>query len=113
MGPGFLESVYEEALVLESKKRQIPHETKVRIPVHCKGQKLIGGSIADCVGFDKIVVEFKGIPKLTKIEEAQIINYLKATGTKVGLLIDFGSHGRLDWRRYIRTERNDAFLREP
>ncbi len=113
LGPGFLESVYEEAMVLESTQRQIPHKTQVRIPVHYKGQKLIGEFIADYVGFGKIVVEFKGIPKLAKIEEAQIINYLKATGMKVGLLINFGSHGKLDWRRYIRTERNDEFLRAP
>ena len=103
LGPGFLESVYEEAMVYESNEREIPHETQVKIPVYYKGHKLNKEFIADYVGFGKIIVEFKCIPKLTKVEEAQIINYLKATRIKVGLLINFGSHGKLEWKRYIRT----------
>ncbi|MEA3475659.1 MAG: GxxExxY protein [Candidatus Cloacimonadota bacterium] len=103
LGPGFLESVYEEAMVIESSKRQIPYETQVKISVYYKNQKLKKEFIADYIGYDKIIVEFKCIPKLTKVEEAQIINYLKATGIKVGILINFGSHGKLEWKRYIRT----------
>ena len=106
LGSGFLESVYEEAMVLESITRKIPHETQVKIPVHYKGQRLTKEFIADYIGYGKIVVEFKCIPKLTRVEEAQIINYLKATGIKVGLLINFGSKGKLEWKRYIRTEDN-------
>lgn len=85
LGPGFLESVYEEAMVIESKERQIPHEIQIKIPVYYKDQKLNKEFIADYVGFDKIIVEFKCIPRLTKVEEAQIINYLKATKMEVGL----------------------------
>jgi GxxExxY protein len=103
LGPGFLESVYEEALVIESNKRKIPHETQVKIPVYYKDQKLNKKFIADYIGFGKIIVENKCITKLTKVEESQIINYLKATGLKVGLLINFGSHGKLEWKRYILT----------
>ncbi len=103
LGPGFLESVYEEAMVLESNKQQIPHETQVKIPVFYKGQKLEKEFIADYIAFGKIIAEFKCIPALTKVEEAQIINYLKATKMKVGLLINFGSQGKLEWKRYIRT----------
>ncbi len=103
LGPGFLESVYEEAMVIESKERQIPHETQIRIPTYYKGYKLNKEFIADYVGFDKIIVEFKCIPKLTKVEEAQIINYLKATKMQVGVLINFGSQGKLEWKRYIRS----------
>lgn len=110
LGPGFLESVYEEAMVLESNKRQIPYETQVRIPIYYKGQKLTKEFIADYIGFGKIIVELKCIPKLTKVEEAQIINYLKATGMEVGLLINFGSHGKLEWKRYIRTEKRHRSL---
>jgi len=106
-GSGFLESVYEEAMILESQKRQIPHETQVKIPIYYKKQKLNKEFITDYIGFGKIIAEFKCIPKLTKIEEAQIINYLKATGIKVGLLINFGSHGRLEWRRFIKTEKEE------
>ncbi len=101
LGPGFLESVYEEAMTYESEDRQIPFETQVKIPVHYKGKRMKKEFIADYVGYGKIIVEFKCIPKLTKVEEAQILNYLKATGSKVGLLINFGSHGRLEWNRYV------------
>ena len=104
LGSGFLESVYEEALKYESTQRQIPHETQVRIPVYYKGQKLSKEFIADYIGFGKILVELKAIPNLTKVEEAQLLNYLKATGIKVGLLINFGSLGKLEWKRFIRTE---------
>lgn len=101
LGPGFLESVYEEAMVIESNNRDILHETQIKLPVFYKGKKLNKEFIADYIGFGKIIVEFKCIPKLTNVEEAQIINYLKATGMKVGLLVNFGSRGRLEWKRYI------------
>ncbi len=101
LGSGFLESVYEEAMIVESITRQIPYKTQVKIPIYYKGQKLTKEFIADYIGYDKIIVEFKCIPKLTKLEEAQIINYLKATKIRVGLLINFGSYGRLEWRRFI------------
>jgi GxxExxY protein len=101
LGPGFLESVYEKAMVLESNFRSISHETQVRLPVFYKGKKLNKEFVADYIGFRKIVVEFKCIPKLTNVEEAQIINYLKATGMEVGLLVNFGSKGKLEWKRYI------------
>ena len=104
LGSGFLESVYEEAMVLESNERQIPYETQVKIPIYYKDKKLNKEFIADYIGYGKIVVEFKCIPRLTKVEEAQIINYLKATRIKVGLLINFGSKRKLEWKRYILSE---------
>jgi len=75
----------------------------VKIPVYYKNQKLTKEFVADYIGFNKIIVELKCIPKLTKVEEAQIINYLKATKMKVGLLINFGGKGKLEWKRYIKT----------
>jgi GxxExxY protein len=101
LGSGFLESVYEEAMKYESEDRQIPFESQVNIPVYYKGKKLEKEFIADYIGYRGIIVEFKCISKLTKVEEAQIINYLKATRFKVGLLINFGSHGKLEWKRYV------------
>ena len=101
LGSGFLESVYEEAMKYESEDRQIPFESQVNIPVYYKGKKLEKEFIVDYIGYRGIIVEFKCIPKLTKVEEAQIINYLKATRFKVGLLINFGSHGKLEWKRYV------------
>jgi len=105
LGPGFLESVYEAAMVIESNSRKIPFETQVKIPVYYKGKKMNKEFIADYIGFGKIIAEFKCIPKLTKVEEAQVINYLKATGLKVGLLINFGSPGKLEWKRFIFTQK--------
>jgi GxxExxY protein len=101
LSSGFLESVYEEAMIYESEDRQIPYQTQVKIPVYYKGRKLDKEFNADYIGYGKILVEFKCIPRLTKGEEAQIINYLKATKLKVGLLINFGTHGRLEWKRYV------------
>ena len=103
LGAGFLESVYEEAMVIESMRRNIPHETQVRLPVYYKGERLNKEFAADYLGYGKIIAEFKCISKLTNIEEAQLINYLKATGLKVGLLINFGSHGKLEWKRYAKS----------
>ena len=103
LGAGFLESVYEEAMVIESRKRKIPHETQVRLPIYYKGEKLDKEFVADYIGYGKVIAEFKCIPRLANVEEAQIINYLKATGLEVGLLINFGSHGKLEWRRYARS----------
>lgn len=105
LGPGFLESVYEEAMVIESENREIPFKTQVMLPVYYKGERLTKEFIADYIGYEKIIVEFKCIPKLTNVEEAQIINYLKVTGLKLGLLINFGSHEKLEWRRYANTRR--------
>ena len=93
------------AMVLESKNAEIPFQTQVRIPVRYKEIFLEKEFIADYIGFEKVLVEFKCIPRLTKIEEAQIINYLKATGLSVGLLINFGSQQKLEWKRYVRTEK--------
>ncbi len=103
LGSGFLESVYEEAMVIESRRRDLPHETQVKLPIYYKGEKLNKEFVADYIGYRKVIVEFKCIPRLTGVEEAQIINYLKATGMEVGLLVNFGSHGKLEWRRYARS----------
>jgi GxxExxY protein len=111
LGSGFLESVYEEAMTLESKSRKIPHDTQVRINIHYKAQPIGKEFIADYVGFGKIIAEFKCIPKLTRIEEAQIINYLKATGMEVGLLINFGSKGKLEWKRYVFSKKYETSSR--
>ncbi|KAA3614771.1 MAG: GxxExxY protein [Calditrichaeota bacterium] len=105
LGPGFLEAVYEEAMEIESSLRDIPFKTQKELKIFYKERKLEKKYKADYIAWDKIVVEFKCIPKLTSKEEAQILNYLKATKLKLGLLINFGSSGRLEWKRYINTKR--------
>lgn len=102
--PDFLESVYEEAMVVESTKREIPFQTQVKILVIYKGSKLNKEFIAEYIGYEKIIDEFNCIPKLTKVEEAQIINYLNAAQLKVGLLINFGSNEKFEWKGYVYTK---------
>ena len=102
LGNGFLEAVYEEAMIIESNIRNIPFNTQVHLHVNYKGQTLSKEYIADYIGYDQIIVEFKCADRLTSNDEAQILNYLKATGMKVGLLINFGSKGKLEWKRFIR-----------
>lgn len=101
LGPGFLESVYEEALARECTIRNIPFETQVKVSVEYKGEPLDKDFRADFLFYDKILAELKSIPGLTKTDEAQIINYLKATKLKLGLLINFGSYPKLEWKRFI------------
>lgn len=101
LGSGFLEAVYEEAMTIESTLRNIPFQTQVHLPVQYKGRMLKKSYIADFIAYDKVLVEFKCIPRLTSVEQAQIINYLKVTAMRVGLLINFGNREELEWKRFI------------
>ncbi len=99
LGCGFLEGVYQEAYALELTLRDIPHRREVELPVFYKGRKLDVSYRADFVGYDDIIVELKALSKIGKVEEAQLINYLKSTGTNAGLLINFGATS-LEYRRF-------------
>ncbi len=101
LGSGFLEPVYHEAMEIELRERSIPFESQKSLAIRYKGKALSKGYIVDMVCFESIVVELKAQEKLSGREEAQILNYLKATGLKVGLLINFGSCGKLEWRRFV------------
>ncbi|HEX8999171.1 MAG TPA: GxxExxY protein [Blastocatellia bacterium] len=100
LGTGFLEAVYQSALKLELKSRNIPFEFEKELHVLYKGQLLETLYRADLICYGKIIVELKALDKLTNKEEAQILNYLKATGFRVGVLINFGSRGKLEWKRF-------------
>ena len=100
--PGFLEAVYQEALEIELRDRDIPFEAQKPLPIHYKGRKLKKEYVADLVCYGQIVVELKALDQLSKKEEAQILNYLKATGARVGLLLNFGSEGKLECKRLVR-----------
>ena len=101
LGCGFLEAVYQEALEWELQCKQIPYESKKRLYIRYKGRLLKKEYEADIVCYDQIIVELKALNQLTTHDEAQLLNYLMATGLKVGLLIDFGSTGRLEWKRFV------------
>ncbi len=103
LGPGFLEAVYQEALEIEPSDRRISFTSQTPLPVMYKGRPLKKEYIADFVCYKQIIVEIKALERLSSKEEAQIINYLKATGSQVGLLINFGSPAKLEWRRFANT----------
>ena len=90
LGEGFLELVYHDALNMELRLRDIPYETEKQIAIHYKGQPLDRIYKADLVCYDKIVVELKSVEKLKAEHTAQLLNYLKATGMPMGILINFG-----------------------
>jgi GxxExxY protein len=100
LGAGFLEAVYQEAMEIELKSAGINFEPKKRLSINYKGKTLNKEYEADIVCFGKIIVELKALERITGIEEAQTINYLKATGMKLGLILNFGNP-RLEWKRYV------------
>ena len=97
---GFLESVYQDALEVEFKKQNIPYEREKKLPVFYSGVELNSYYKADFVCYDSIIVELKALTKLSGTEESQIINYLKASKLKTGLLLNFGSKS-LYYKRYV------------
>ena len=104
-GPGFLEAVYQEALEIELAMRLIPFEPQKELHICYKGQMLKKTYVADLLAFDKVIVEIKALDQLTSREEAQLLNYLKATGLTVGVLLNFGAAGILEWKRMAWTKK--------
>jgi GxxExxY protein len=100
LGHGFLEAVYQEALAIELVSRRIPFRTEVELPIRYKGTRLQCAYRADFLCFDEVIVELKTLRALSGCEEAQVINYLKATGHHIALLLNFGAP-RLDHRRFV------------
>ena len=88
LGPGFLEKVYENALLMELQQRGIRAAAQCPIKVKYKDQ-IVGEYFADLLVEDKVIIELKTVDKIEGIHEAQLLNYLKATGIKVGLVVNF------------------------
>lgn len=103
LGNGFLESVYQEVLAKEFSKQEVPFIQQQKLSLYYEEEKLNKYFIADFVCFEKIILEIKAVTFLNKNLESQVINYLKATNNKVGLLINFGEKS-LKWKRFINTQ---------
>ena len=99
LGFGFLEKVYENALLFEIKKQGLKAEKQVPIKVLYKNH-LVGEYIADIFVEKKVVVEIKTVENLDKAHEAQLLNYLKATGLQIGLLVNF-KHPKAEIKRMV------------
>lgn len=89
LGSGFLERVYQDALEIEFKDRNIPYEREKEIQIMYKGKPLGEPYRADFVCYGKIIVELKAVNEILGIHRAQVINYLKATSMKLGILVNF------------------------
>ena len=98
LGNGFLEAVYQEALTIEFNNQKIPFEKEKLLPIMYKGKKLKKEYYADFVCFEHIILELKSVSLLTSAHKAQVINYLKASKNKIGLLVNFGCNS-LKWER--------------
>lgn len=104
-GCGFHGPVYQECLGIEFRLREIPAIGKPRLELDYKGHKLEQRFEPDYVCFGKIVVELKAVSHLTEDHRAQVMNYLKATGFKLGILVNFGHHPRLETLRVVADDR--------
>jgi GxxExxY protein len=101
LGCGFLERIYENALEIELRNRGIKAKRQVPFAVHYQGQ-VIGNFVADYVVEGKLVLELKALTRLNSSAEAQLLNYLKASGLSVGLLLNFGKT-KLQIKRMVQN----------
>ncbi len=92
MGCGFLESVYQECLEKELRRRRIPFVAQQELQLTYKGEPLQQTYRPDLICYGKIIVELKAVKDIAPEHKAQVINYLKATGLKLGLLVNFGTY---------------------
>lgn len=105
LGCGFLEAVYQEALAIEFTARGIPFTAQVEMPVFYKGIRLDSKYKPDFICFDNLIVELKSISDTGRIEDAQVLNYLKVSGFEIGLLLNFGKPS-LEYKRFIDSKKN-------
>ena len=102
IGCGFLEPVYQECLFHELTERKIPFRSKVDLHLTYKGRQLEKTYEADFICYEKIILEIKAVSELNDVFRAQVHNYLKATGLRLGMLVNFGHHPKVEYERIIR-----------
>jgi GxxExxY protein len=110
LGSGFLEKVYEHALLIELRERGLSAENQIPVKVNYKGNT-VGDYYADIVVENQVIIELKAVEFLSKFHEAQILNYLKATGYKIGLLINF-THPQAEIKRYISSKNRNKLKQQ-
>ena len=96
MGSGFLEAVYQECLEKEFARRDIPFEPQKTIVLSYKGEQLVQTYKPDFICYGKILVELKAVKSIAPEHKAQLLNYLKATGFKLGFLVNFGTYPKAE-----------------
>ena len=101
MGCGFLEAVYQECLGIEFSNQEIPFKAQIPLELTYKGQVLEQKYVPDFTCFEKVIVEIKALKELSDEHRAQVHNYLKATGYRLGLLVNFGQHPKLQYERIV------------
>jgi len=101
-GCGFLEPVYEECLDIELELQGVPFQEQHELALTYKGRPLKQKYTPDFICFDKIILEIKAVSNLADEHRAQVHNYLKATGYKLGLLVNFGHYPKVEWERIVR-----------
>lgn len=104
LGCGFLEAVYQECLEIEFDFLKIPYASQRELELFYRGKKLQQTYKPDFICYDKIVVEVKAVSEIASEHKSQLINYLNASGLKVGLLVNFGHSPKLEYQRYILTK---------
>jgi GxxExxY protein len=102
MGSGFVEPVYQECLCIEFADQRIPNAPKVKLDLRYKERPLEQKYEPDFICFNTIILELKAVKELLDQHRAQVHNYLKATGSKLGILVNFGTHPKLEWERIVR-----------
>jgi len=107
LGCGFLEAVYQDALEKEFQHLNIPYAREVKLPVFYRGEQLNSYYQADFICFDSVIVELKALQRLSGTEEAQVINYLKASNLHRALLVNFGAKS-LQHKRLVFNLRESA-----
>jgi GxxExxY protein len=100
-GCGFLEPVYQECMEIELRLQSIPFVSQKPLPLEYKGCPLHSRYQPDLICFDKIVLELKAVAELTDEHRAQLLNYLKATGLKLGLLVNLGHYPKAQVERIV------------
>lgn len=107
LGSGFLEAVYQEALEIEFRARAIPYQREKQFAIVYRNQPLSSYYKADFVCFNELIVELKALQRLSSTEESQVLNYLKASGLKKAILLNFGTTS-LQYKRLVLNLRPSA-----